>query len=213
MPCSHRTHENCDHGDEDRADYDSGGDSLYAEVNAAASVVLNAQPPNDVARNVLRTKEEMMNETLPYLCSDADEQLLIGVKFMAPVKLKSICVLGRGVNSGSNPRTLKLFINKESMDFDAASSTTPLQVMELAPRQAGDALDLPTKFTKFQNVQTLWMFVSDNYGENRTEIQYIGFKGITTKHKREAVVTVYELRPQAAENDGLQEHNLPPFVG
>lgn len=55
----------------------------------------------------------------------------------------------------------------------------------------------------------LWLFVSHNFGAESTSVMYIGFKGEYTKHRREAVETLYESRPVKAPADLKQEKQLP----
>ena len=49
-----------------------------------------------------------------------DEQLIITVEFTAAVKLKSITIVG-SVETDSNPADLKVFLNRDDVDFDVRS--------------------------------------------------------------------------------------------
>mmetsp|Transcript_5061 Transcript_5061/g.10265 ORF Transcript_5061/g.10265 Transcript_5061/m.10265 type:complete len:108 (-) Transcript_5061:2631-2954(-) len=99
---------------------------------------------------------------------------------------------------------MKAFLNVNSMDFNAAESMAPTQEWELSPDNPRGLVEYPTKYTKFQNITTLWLFITANYGASKTEIQYLGFKGEHTGYRREPISTVYEIRPLAAEKDLFQ---------
>ena len=49
-----------------------------------------------------------------------DEQLIITVEFTAAVKLKSITIVG-SVETDSHPADLKVFLNRDDVDFDVRS--------------------------------------------------------------------------------------------
>jgi PITH domain len=180
-----------DHGD------DEGGEewSLYSRVDADCVICLNEAEPNSGPR-VLRPWHARLDASLPQLASDADEQLLLCLPFTSPVKIKSICVIGAG--GEECPAEMKAFINVETLDFSSAESMKPVQTWELVEENARGDLDYPTKFSKFQNVSTLWLFFTRNFGADVTRIMYIGLKGEYTLYKREAVVSMYESRPLAA---------------
>lgn len=56
------------------------------------------------------------------------------------------------------------------------------------------------RLTKFGNCRSVTMFISQNYGADRTKIHYIGLKGEFTPMKREPVRATYELVPTASKN-------------
>lgn len=68
-----------------------------------------------------------------------------------------------------------------------------------------DSVVYPTRYTKFQNVNTLWLFISKNFDAESTSNMYLGLKGEFTCHRRRAVKTVYEVRPTKASSD-VEEH-------
>jgi hypothetical protein len=96
--------------------------------------------------------------------------------FTGQVKLHAILL--RTSNSASAPQTLKVFINREDVDFEAAEEGEPVQTFELA--QTSDVQELPVKRARFSAVQRLTLFFPDNFGdgeEDVTRIGYLGFKG------------------------------------
>lgn len=188
--CSHEHHDH-DHDD------DAGGEawSLYEQINTNALICLNETPP-DSLKNILRPWHKRCDPSLPTLKSDVDEQLLLCIPFTNPVKIKSICIIGAG--DIENPKTMSAFVNNEAMDFSSAESARPVQEWDLVERNVEGRVEYPTKYARFQNVSKLWLYIKDNFGGEITDIRYLGLKGDFTKHKREAVITVYESRPMKA---------------
>ena len=118
------------------------------------------------------------------------------------MKIRSFTLIGGG--DGTAPRTAKFFINHETLDFGDAESMQPVQTFELAEDYSG-SVEYPVQFSKFQNVSTLWIFISDNHGGDHSLISYIGLSGVGSEHKRQAVSAVYELQCVGNHNDPLKE--------
>lgn len=113
------------------------------------------------------------NNKQTYLESDCDEQLIITLSFSQPIKLHSIKFRAPGEYG---PKTLKLFLNQpSSLDFDKAESSEPVQQLELNPDDlVEDAKPVQVKYVKFQNVNSLTIFVKDNQtGKDTTRISQI----------------------------------------
>lgn len=112
-----------------------------------------------------------------YLESDCDEQLIITLAFSQPIKLHSIKIRAPEEYA---PKTLKLFQNQpSSLDFDKAESAEPVQLVELKPEDATeDAKPVQLKYVKFQNVNSLTIFVKDNQtGKDTTRITQLTLIG------------------------------------
>lgn len=140
--CAHE-HAEHDHGE------DEGGEAwaLYEKVDTAALICLNEAQPASL-RHVLRPWHQRLDTSLPMLVSDCDDQLLMCIPFTAPVKIKSISVIGPG--GEDNPAEMSAFINRENMDFSSAESTTPVQTWQLSETNPDGLLEYPTRYTKFQ---------------------------------------------------------------
>lgn len=96
--------------------------------------------------------------------------------FTGQIKLHSLLI--RTSNSDSAPRTLKLFINRDDLDFSTASELPPVQELHLS--RTSDVQDIPVQRAKFGRVQNITLFFADNHGdgeEDMTRISYLGFKG------------------------------------
>ncbi|CDQ90868.1 unnamed protein product, partial [Oncorhynchus mykiss] len=77
------------------------------------------------------------------------------------------------------PKCVKIFINlPRSMDFDDAERSEATQTLDLAEEDFKDDGLIPLRYVKFQNVQSVTMFVKNNQGdEETTKINYLTFIG------------------------------------
>nr|XP_046196820.1 thioredoxin-like protein 1 [Oncorhynchus gorbuscha] len=112
-----------------------------------------------------------------YLESDCDEQLLVTMAFNQPVKLYSMKL--QTSDFAQAPKCVKIFINlPRSMDFDDAERSEATQTLDLAEEDFKDDGLIPLRYVKFQNVQSVTMFVKNNQGdEETTKINYLTFIG------------------------------------
>jgi hypothetical protein len=111
--------------------------------------------------------------------------------FSGQVKLHSILV--RTSNSSSAPQTLKVFINRDDLDFSAASDLAATQEFNLS--QTSEVQDIPVKRALFGKVQSLTLFFVDNFGqgeEDVTRLSYLGFKGEWMQLGRAPTNIIYE---------------------
>ncbi|CAD7941690.1 unnamed protein product [Amoebophrya sp. A25] len=115
------------------------------------------------------------------LKSDADHQLLIKVAFRQPVKISGLRFYG--VEEDSCPTDVKLFVNKPNIGFGEAEDTPTTQEFTLSPEEcnvlARKDVICPVKFVKFQNVNALQIFVSENGGSEITELKKLEIFGTT----------------------------------
>ncbi|CAO3660324.1 unnamed protein product [Rhizopus stolonifer] len=129
--------------------------------------------------------------------SDANEQLIVFVPFTGNVKLRSICI--RTDCTESAPSKLKVFINREDVDFDVAESYSPVQEFELV-QASNDVVEYGVRVTKFSSVRNITLFFPENFGEDTSIVRYIGFKGEWTEVKRDPIITVYEANANPADH-------------
>ena len=87
-------------------------------------------------------------------------------------KLNAIKV--QGPDDGSAPSSIKLFLNRDNMDFSDAEDLPPTAALELK----GTSATLPLQLTKFQNVSSLTVFIENNQGDTEstaiTRLELIG---------------------------------------
>ncbi|XP_063280563.1 thioredoxin-like protein 1 isoform X4 [Prinia subflava] len=121
--------------------------------------------------------ENCLRKDFSYLESDCDEQLLITVAFSQPVKLYSMKL--QGPDNGQGPKYIKIFINlPRSMDFEEAERSEPTQALELGPDDIKEDGIIQLRYVKFQNVNSVTLFVQSNHGdEETTRITYFTFIG------------------------------------
>ena len=108
-----------------------------------------------------------------FLESDCDEQLIITLAFNQPIKLHSLKIQA---DASHGPKTLKVFKNQpNSLDFDRADKCEPVQCLDLKPGDLTEnAAPILLKYVKFQNVNSLTIFVKDNQtGSDTTRIHKI----------------------------------------
>lgn len=108
--------------------------------------------------------------------------------FTGQIKLHSILV--RTSPADTAPKTLKIFINRSDIDFSTASELRPTQELELS--QTSDVQDIPIKRALFGKVQNLTLFFEDNFGDDVTNITYLGFKGEWMQLGRAPTNILYE---------------------
>ncbi|KAL8709475.1 MAG: hypothetical protein Q9220_005858 [cf. Caloplaca sp. 1 TL-2023] len=193
MP-NHSHEEHHDHGHDGHDSHDHSDDIepalqtlIWKQIDFESIRTLNESESDQGAKIIEKTWPQRLNPE-PFLESDADEQLLISVPFTGVVKLHSILI--RSSTDSSAPKTLKLFINRDDLDFSTAADLQPTQSMELS--QTSEIQDLPVKRALFGNTYNINLFVEDNYGEDVTRIFWIGFKGDFMNLNREPVEVLYE---------------------
>ena len=74
------------------------------------------------------------------------------------------------------------------MDFDVAESYTATQEFDLV-ENSDQVVEYGVKMTKFSNVRSITLFFPENFGEERSVIRYIGFKGEWSEMKRDPIIT------------------------
>ena len=125
--------------------------------------------------------------------SDADEQLLMTIAFAQKVKLHSVQL--DAPTDGRAPKEVKFFCNRSGLSFDDADSSNADHEIEFAPETLGTRVEL--KFVKFQNVDTVTIFVGSNQGdEDSSAISSIRFWGCD---KGETQSTAGRREPRAAD--------------
>ncbi|KAI0451790.1 translation protein [Xylaria acuta] len=227
----HAAHGGHDHHHDHHDGHDHSDDitpalqhSLYQHIKFDDIVTLNEAEPGSGKAIVKKTWSERLQVT-PELASDVDEQILITVPFTGQVKLHSILI--RTSPSASAPRTLRVYINRDDLDFEGADAREPTQVFELS--QTSEVQEVPVKKTLFRTTQRLSLFFVDNFGTPRrsghdseeeeeddddgsdsgggeeeevTRLSYLGFKGEWMALGRAPAQILYE----AAANPN--DHNL-----
>ncbi|KAI1354144.1 PITH domain-containing protein [Xylaria sp. FL0043] len=211
---SHCHDEHAGHGHHDH-EHDHSDDitpalqhSLYQHIQFDDIVTLN-EAQRDLGKAIVKKTWAERLQLEPELVSDSDEQMIMNVPFTGQVKLHSILL--RSSPSSSAPRTLRVFINRDDVDFDNVDTLKPTQTFELS--QTSEVQDLPVKRALFNNVRRLTLFFVDNFasggedadsdaessdseeGEGATRLSYVGFKGEWMQLGRAPTNIIYEAAP------------------
>ncbi|KAJ9069763.1 hypothetical protein DSO57_1015259 [Entomophthora muscae] len=201
----HSHHADHDHGHGHGHDHNHDDDveaalkeSLLSKIDLENVRCLNEAVPGSV-KHVFKPWELRM-DLEKFVESDSDEQLIIFVPFTGMVKLKSITL--RGGVEGASPSLLKVFINREDIDFDSAESTTPTQEWELVDHPH-DVVEYSTRLTKFNSVRNLTLYFPSNFGSDTSILSFIAFKGEWSEVKQDPIITIYEVQPN------VKDHKVP----
>jgi PITH domain len=162
------------------------------------SIHASGEATKDSAKLLFRSTEDRLDDTKKCESGDLDDpEIIISLALTSPTKLTSISVIG-GPN-GSAPTSVRLFANSDLGSFNAVHEVEPTQTVELAEDFCG-VIQYPLRVTKFSQVQTLTLHFP---ADQPVTLHWIGLKGIASGAKRQAVVTVYESRPN------LSDHKIP----
>ncbi|KAH7622446.1 putative PITH domain-containing protein 1 [Nannochloris sp. 'desiccata'] len=149
-------------------------------------------------RHIFKPWDQRLSTDGPSLLSDDDDpELLLHVPFTGSVKLQALTVIG-GPN-GSSPAKLKVFINRDDLDFSTVTELAPVQEWDLLENFNGQ-MEYPTQVAKFNGVHSIDLYFPANFGAAATEITFIAFKGEFSERKRQAVEAVYEARPVPSDH-------------
>jgi hypothetical protein len=119
--------------------------------------------------------------------------------FTGQVKLHSIVI--RTSDSPSAPDTLKVFANRDDLDFSSAADLPATQEFHLS--RTSEVQDILVKRALFGKVQSLTLFFVDNHGqgeEDVTRISYLGFKGEWMQLGRAPTNILYEAAANPADH-------------
>jgi hypothetical protein len=189
--CSGHSHDH-DHGDEI-------GLSLRPQIDFPKVFCLNEDTEN-AGKSVLKIHEERLSATPSLTSPENDPELLLFIPFTEAVSVQSISIRSVASQEMAPPRTVKIFTNRENLDFEIARELEPQMQLELLPPYhfVEGSIDYPCRPAgRFQSISSLTIFVQDNYdvdGEQPTEITFVGLKGKGSRMKRMAVEAVYESR-------------------
>lgn len=96
-----------------------------------------------LCKHVFKPWDQRLSTEGPSLRSDEDDpELLIHVPFTGAVKLQAITVIGGP--DGASPAKLKVFVNRDDLDFSTAGQLAPVQEWDLVENLAG-TMEYPTQ--------------------------------------------------------------------
>ncbi|KAF2965432.1 hypothetical protein GQX73_g8129 [Xylaria multiplex] len=212
----HHNHDEHDHSDDITPALQH---NLYQHIRFDDVITMNESERDSGKAIVKKTYQERL-QVEPELVSDTDEQMLMTVPFTGQVKLHSILL--RSSPSTSAPRTLRVFINQDNLDFDNADHIKHTQEFELS--QTSEIQELPVKRVLFSNVRQLTLFFVDNFATHLresdsdndadsdsadvTRLSYLGFKGEWMQLGRAPAQILYEAAANPSDHAVKGTSNL-----
>jgi hypothetical protein len=187
----------CNGHSHDHEHEDELGMSLRPQIDLPKVFCLNEEVEN-AGRSVLKTHEGRLSATPSLTSPQDDPELLLFIPFTESVTLQSLSIRSVESQETAPPKTIRIFTNRDDLDFETARELPPQMQLELLPPYhfAEGSIDYPLRPAgRFQNIASVTIFVQDNYdegGEQPTEITFVGLKGKGTNMKRVSVEAVYE---------------------
>ncbi|KAJ1724699.1 hypothetical protein LPJ53_001060 [Coemansia erecta] len=171
-------------------------DSLFSKVNVDLVRCLNESTPDSI-KCVFKPYHQRL-DTTQFASSDPDDpELLVYVPFTAMIKLKSIFIWGGP--DDSSPSEVRVFANREDLDFDSIGDAEPTQQWALA-RGAREPVEYPVRATKFGSVRSLVLHFPACFAGDESTVYFLAFRGEWTELQDKPVVAIYELKPNAADH-------------
>jgi hypothetical protein len=169
--------------------------SLFSRIDKNNLTCLNERRDGS-GKEIFKPWEERLNMNT-VVESDVDEELLFNIPFNGNIKLKGIILVAP--EDDSHPHRMRLFKNQPNMCFDDVRAEA-LQEYELH-RDPSGLLEYPTKVTSFSSVSHLTIHFPTNFGNDVTQLCYIGLRGEWTPAQRQEIqIANYELRPNLADH-------------
>jgi hypothetical protein len=148
-----------------------------------AVAISQAECLNEAPGQTLRALLEAQNSArTATVRSDCDAQLLIRLEFGERVRIHSVLIEGPPQLA---PKHVRLFVNRDSFDFDNAESRPAVQELDFTEKHTkpGEGVPILLRFVKFQEVKVLHVFVENNQGGGDvTEITKLVMIGSSIKH-------------------------------
>jgi len=162
------------------------------------SIATSGEAVKDSGKLLFRDPSEKLDDSKRCDSGDPeDPEVIISISLTSPTKLTSVTVIGG--SNGTSPQSVRLFANADPGAFNIVHEIDPTQTIDLAEDFCG-TIQYPLRVAKFSQVQTLMLHFP---ASSPLTLHWIGLKGISSGDKRQAVVTVYESRPN------LTDHKIP----
>ena len=213
---SHNHNHNHDDNDHIAPIPTSSSQSLNSKIDTTKVTALNLANPSDELAKLFKDSNTKY-QVKPVIKSDCDEQLIINIPFLnGSVKLYSIILRTNG--DIYCPRTIKLFKNDKTIDFDNVDQKKPVQVITHPQIGVANDDDLPEILQsdddfvehfvsrhKFTGVQTLTLFIENIYdeGEEECHLHSIELRGDFTELNKDPIITLYELAANPADHKNI----------
>jgi len=124
-----------DHGDHGGGNGDGLGTSLRKQVDLDRVVCLNEEVP-DSGKLVLKLHEDRLSSEPSLRSPDGDPELLLTIPFTEAVTVWYVTVRnGSSSRDTASPRKIKLFTNRDDLDFETARELPAQQELNLLPTE------------------------------------------------------------------------------
>ncbi|QWW25581.1 hypothetical protein CA7LBN_004468 [Candidozyma auris] len=190
--------------------------SLNSKIDLPHVTALNMENRQEDLQKVFKSENNRYS-LKPIIKSDADEQLILHIPFLnGSVKLHSLILRTNG--DKFCPKTVKLWKNNRSIDFDNVESTKPNHTVQHPnvgvnfnddEEEVPETLESDADFVEhhlprhvFTGVQHLTLFFQDMYGsdEEQVHLHSIELRGEFSELKKDPVITIYEAAPNPADH-------------
>lgn len=193
----------------------SEAQNLREYIDFFKLTALNIEQPNSQLQDVFKPTASKF--TLDkHIDSDSDAQFVLNIPFTGNVKLYSL-VLRTSGEAGACPKTIKLFKNKNNIDFDNASDVKPTHKIEhpnVGTLDSSGVDNTEDTFVEhhlpralFQGTTHLTLFVEDNWSDDEddtTRVYYIEVRGaFTSALSKEPVIALYEAAANPADHKNM----------
>ncbi|KAJ2718494.1 hypothetical protein GGI07_005732 [Coemansia sp. Benny D115] len=191
---------NHDHSHDDEA-ITGLSDSLFSKVHLDRVWCLNSSNSESVQKVFKPWDQRRDTEKFVETPDGDDPELLIHVPFTGMIKLKSIFIWG-GPSVDPSPTRVRVFANRDDLDFESVGDAQPTQELELARGAVTEPLEYAVRQAKFSNVRCLTLHFPENFsdGDEPTRVYFLAFRGEWMDVKETPVVAIYELKPNAADH-------------
>jgi hypothetical protein len=145
----------------------------YIDVNKVAA--LNNDTKTYI-KSLLSSSSPSITSSTGILLSDesVDEQLIMIIPFHENVKIKSIRLYANESQSNdtqSAPKKIRIYANQPNVTFTDVDHTSATQEFSLTEAQVYNGVDLPLKLVKFNNIQSIAIFLENN--QHTTPVTYL----------------------------------------
>lgn len=133
-------------------------------------------------------------DSTAYHCDEVKTNYNDRSSFTGQIKIHTLIIYTAPTSSA--PKTLKLFKNRDDLDFSTASELPPTQTLEIPRPVAGaDVFELALNRAYWNATTSITLFLEDNWSDGEvdvTKVGYIGFKGQFISLNREPISFLYE---------------------
>ncbi|CAF3666301.1 unnamed protein product [Adineta steineri] len=151
-------------------------DFIISRINADKNSKSSIEDESLDTVNAISTWKNGLLENRFILKSNSNEiELILHVKFMRLVTLHSISFKALEDNG---PKTVKLFLNRETVSFTDVKTNEPVEILEINKNHLTYGKPIEFKFIKSQRIHSITFFFMDNQSNSKqTSIESVVFFG------------------------------------